>query len=285
MGIHLVAMGGAVNLTGKALLAFYLASGAAEARIIIIPTASNNPETARKFAGAFLDLGLRRAPVILPLWQRAQAQDDALIMKALLGASSILILGGDLHHLLATLYATRFHKHLREAASNGVIVGGISAGAAALSAIALLPEASNPDPLLSPPRWLPGLGLTEGWILLPHFQQRKRLGLLLSTVLHFAPQAGLGIDEDTAVFIEGDRLRVFGNHWVTVMAVQSPFGRLRAHPSIADIKHVKILRLREGATFALSDLFTLSGIGTHTIPCFTQTRAFTPVASGHSPCR
>ena len=47
----------------------------------------------------------------------------------------------------------------------------------------------------------PGLGLTNRVIVDQHFRQRDRLGRLL-TALGYNPFAvGLGLDEDTAVFI------------------------------------------------------------------------------------
>jgi cyanophycinase len=63
-----------------------------------------------------------------------------------------------------------------------------------------------------------GLGLTRLAIVDQHFRERDRIGRLM-TALSFNPSLiGLGIDEDTAAFIDGgDVLEVVGSGGVTVL--------------------------------------------------------------------
>jgi cyanophycinase len=64
----------------------------------------------------------------------------------------------------------------------------------------------------------PGLGLTNRLIVDQHFRQRDRLGRLL-TAVSFNPFAvGVGLDEDTALFIGPDDVfEVVGSGGVTVI--------------------------------------------------------------------
>ena len=50
-----------------------------------------------------------------------------------------------------------------------------------------------------------------------HFAERGRLNRLLSAVALYPHELGLGIDEDTAILVEGDRFEVLGSGSVTVV--------------------------------------------------------------------
>jgi cyanophycinase len=67
------------------------------------------------------------------------------------------------------------------------------------------------------------LGLSRGLGLLPevivdsHFAERGRFGRLLSAVAQEPALLGVGIDEDTAVVVEGGRFRTIGRGAVYVV--------------------------------------------------------------------
>src|SRR3954452_17801973 len=61
----------------------------------------------------------------------------------------------------------------------------------------------------------PGLGLVRDVIIDQHFAERGRFGRLFGAVAHNPRELGLGIDEDTAVVLEGERLKVIGSAGVT----------------------------------------------------------------------
>jgi cyanophycinase len=69
----------------------------------------------------------------------------------------------------------------------------------------------------------PGFGLTNRVVIDQHFRQRDRLGRLLSA-LAFNPFAvGIGLDEDTAAFIDPDDvLHVEGAGAITIVDVSAP---------------------------------------------------------------
>jgi cyanophycinase len=50
-----------------------------------------------------------------------------------------------------------------------------------------------------------------------HFAQRGRLGRLISALLQQPANLGFGIDEDTAVIVDGDEFKVLGHGAVTVV--------------------------------------------------------------------
>jgi len=72
----------------------------------------------------------------------------------------------------------------------------------------------------------PGLGLVTRSIIDQHFSERDRAGRLIRAVLADGRRTGYGIDEDTALVLEGGTSHVLGSGTVTVI---EPGGRLRRH--------------------------------------------------------
>lgn len=63
----------------------------------------------------------------------------------------------------------------------------------------------------------PGMGFLPGIVVDQHFAQRGRLGRLISALVQQPSVLGFGIDEDTAIVIEGDELEVVGSGAITVI--------------------------------------------------------------------
>ena len=61
-----------------------------------------------------------------------------------------------------------------------------------------------------------GLGLWPSAIVDQHFMKRDRYGRLLTAVLSRPRSLGVGIDERTAVVVQGDDLRVIGDGQVII---------------------------------------------------------------------
>jgi cyanophycinase len=63
----------------------------------------------------------------------------------------------------------------------------------------------------------PGMGFLPGFVVDQHFAQRGRLGRLLAALVQQPSVLGLGIDEDTAIVVNGDEFYVVGQGAVTVV--------------------------------------------------------------------
>jgi cyanophycinase len=63
----------------------------------------------------------------------------------------------------------------------------------------------------------PGMEFLPGVLIDMHFAERGRLNRLLSAIAMFPHELGLGIDENTAILVEGDRFEVLGAGTVTVI--------------------------------------------------------------------
>lgn len=153
------------------------------------------------------------------------AAGDPAVLCLLAGAEAVWLSGGDQWDYLGrwpdTLYAG-----LAALAPRGVAIGGTSAGAMILGEAAFsarLGTVSSPDALADPLRpevdlVYPRFAQPEllGVLVDTHFSQRNREGRLLAFLARFLHDRGrkavlgLGLDEGTAIILEGGRFRVSG---------------------------------------------------------------------------
>jgi cyanophycinase len=191
-------------------------SGRRDARIAVLPTASELRSTGRRYEELFRDLKAAKVWT-LPFESRKQCEDREEL-AVLEKATGVFLTGGSQLRLGTTLGGTPVAKSLRLMNARGVHVAGTSAGAAFLSEhmIAFGDEGSTPRAGMV--SLAPGLGLTNRVVVDQHFRQRDRLGRLLAALAYNPFAHGLGLDEDTAAFIGPDEtLEVVGSGAVTVV--------------------------------------------------------------------
>jgi cyanophycinase len=95
---------------------------------------------------------------------------------------------------------------VQEIYENGGVVAGTSAGASAMSETMLV--SSDDDDsyrIKSALLMAPGLGLAHDLLIDQHFSQRGRMARLIGAVSQNPRVLGVGIDEDTAIVVRGDR--------------------------------------------------------------------------------
>ena len=191
-------------------------SGGRRARIAVIPTASEREDTGRRYERIFKDLGVRGVRTF-DFATRADAE-DAEEIDELKESTGIFLSGGNQLRLSTVLGGTRAAKALRRANASGVPVAGTSAGAALLSEHMIAFGDEGATPRAGMVTLAPGLGLTNRVVVDQHFRQRDRLGRLLAALAYNPFAIGLGLDEDTAVFLDADNaLEVAGSGAVTVV--------------------------------------------------------------------
>ena len=191
-------------------------SGGRRARIAVIPTASEREDTGRRYERIFKDLGVRGVRTF-DFATRADAE-DAEEIDELKESTGIFLSGGNQLRLSTVLGGTRAAKALRRANASGVPVAGTSAGAAFLSEHMIAFGDEGATPRAGMVTLAPGLGLTNRVVVDQHFRQRDRLGRLLTALAYNPFAVGVGLDEDTAVFLDADNaLEVAGSGAVTVV--------------------------------------------------------------------
>jgi cyanophycinase len=190
--------------------------GGSEARIAIIPTASQLEETGANYELVFKGLGVAEA-FSLSINDREDAQKEDFI-EALDRATGIFMTGGNQLRLSTILGGTPFAQKIRRLNADGVHVAGTSAGAAIMPEHMIAGGSSGGLPNEQGVTMAPGLGLINKVILDQHFSQRNRLGRLLSAIAYNPFASAIGICEDTAAFIGPDGvLEVEGSGSITIV--------------------------------------------------------------------
>lgn len=214
----LMPIGGAEKkVGGRAVLArFVELAGGADARIAVVPTASTLSDTGSRYQTHFGDLGVAHVDVL-----QVDERDDARredYLDALERATGIFITGGNQLRLSTILGGTPLAQLIRRRHAAGIPVAGTSAGAAIMPEHMIAGGKSGATPTADGVILAPGLGLTNQLVIDQHFRQRDRLGRLLAAVSFNPFAVGIGIDEDTAVVLDGDgTFEVVGSGAVTIV--------------------------------------------------------------------
>jgi cyanophycinase len=232
---------------------FLEVSGGKRARIAILPTASVLSDTGRRYEKIFSRLGAKDA-FALPYLKRTDADDESMLKK-LEEATGVFLTGGNQLRISAILGGTPVAKAIRRMNAKGVTVGGTSAGAAILSEHMIAHGEGGATPHAGQASLAPGLGLTNRVVIDQHFRQRDRLGRLLSALSYNPFAVGLGLDEDTAAFIDPDNVvHVTGSDAITVVdPAEIEYSSMPSTPlgKAVCLTNVKMHILTDGGCFDL----------------------------------
>ncbi len=202
---------------GAAILRrFVELAGGPAARLVVIATASEEPEVLEaEYAAAFSRFGAGDTRA-LRLTSRRQANGDEAV-AVLADATGVFFTGGDQRRIAAVLGGTRCDSLLQHRVDAGeVLLAGTSAGAA-MMANTMIVGGDRPGVTAGSVRTAPGLEFLRGVLIDMHFAERGRLNRLLSAVALYPHELGVGIDEDTAILVEGHTFEVIGSGSVTVI--------------------------------------------------------------------
>jgi cyanophycinase len=253
---YIVPIGGAENKENdrRILRRFVEVSGGEDADIIVIPTASKMHETGPRYEALFRDLGAARVGV-MDFDTRRDCQEPNRLQR-LEQATGIFFTGGNQLRLTALLGGTPVAQLIRKRNAAGVTVGGTSAGASILSEHMIAFGDEGSSVIAGSVRLAPGLGLTNRFVIDQHFRERDRLGRLITALAYNPFAIGIGLDEDTAVFIGPDEvLDVEGTGGATV--VDASEVSFSSADSVSEGQPVAVLGLKvhvlvEGTTFDLN---------------------------------
>ncbi len=190
--------------------------GGSRARIAIIPTASELEDTGSRYRRIFRKLGVDRAR-ILDLESRIDCESEKYL-EVLERSDGVFMTGGNQLRLSTILGGTPIARKIRARSAQGMHVAGTSAGAAFVPEHMIAGGETGSTPRADMVQLAPGLGLTNRFIIDQHFRQRDRLGRLITALAYNPFVVGVGLDEDTAVFIgPDDTLEVVGSGGITIV--------------------------------------------------------------------
>lgn len=220
IGGHLLVIGGAEDKYNerRILKKFLELAGGDKAEVLIVPVASDFPEFAADvYTQAFRNLGVAKPRVL----RATSRQDivDADVDTLLDGVTGIFMTGGDQMRLVSLLGGTKLADRIRSTVrSSNIVLAGTSAGAAAMSTTMVVRGEPSSHPYKSAVRLSPGLGFLKNIIIDQHFTERGRISRLVTAVSYNPYNLGIGIDENTAIILDGKGLlEVFGQGSITIV--------------------------------------------------------------------
>lgn len=197
-----------------ALERFVAWAGGPKARILVLGWASSEPDAAAVLADEIRPFGPAALDAV------ASTASAAGFERLLSSASGVFFTGGDQVRLMAAVDALGLAERLRRMSGAGVVFGGTSAGTAVMSPVMITGEGDFTRLDAAKVATAPGLGLLPGTIVDQHFIKRQRQNRLFGLVSADPGVLGLGVDEDTALLVDGTVAECVGA--TAAMAVTSP---------------------------------------------------------------
>jgi cyanophycinase len=151
-------------------------------------------------------------------------------LDSLKNAKLIYISGGDQARFMSVVIKTPVMDALHQAYRNGAVIAGTSAGAAVMSKNMITgnqkkhPETETGFITIESDNVeiTEGLGFLTDVIIDQHFIKRQRLNRLVAASIENPDKLCVGIDESTAIIVDGDYATVTGISQVTV--IKNPRG-------------------------------------------------------------
>lgn len=224
---------------------------------VILPMSSEEPDTAAYYTR--LDFTGRGVENVYGLsFKKGEAFPQSRI-DSIRGAKMVFISGGDQSKFMAIIQGSDIQQAIHDAFNNGSLICGTSAGAALMSkkmitgnelkypendGVFKTIEAGNIETI-------EGLGMLESVIIDQHFIKRKRLNRLISVIIENPEYQCVGIDESTAILVEGDNASVYGDNQVVVLHNSST--EKKELNGLLGVKDIKLSVYLPGESFKLNN--------------------------------
>ncbi len=216
---QLIIIGGAEDRKEdcQILREFIRCAGGLKAKIIVMTVATELPrEVGDDYIRTFDRLGVEDIRIL--------GRDDTSSersLEAIQKATGVFFTGGDQARIVDTLKGTEIDKLLHQRFAEGLVIAGTSAGAAMMPDMMIVEGDAGTNPKVNSVETGPGMGFLPNIAIDQHFAQRGRIGRLLSAMAQQSTSLGFGIDENTAVIVSGNLVKVVGEGAVTVVDMAS----------------------------------------------------------------
>ena len=225
-------------------------------KLVVATVASQVPQQLwEDYERIFRGLGLRHVHK-LEIEKREEAKSDQKV-KVLDDADAVFFTGGDQLKITSQIGDTPIFERLHEIHHSGGMIAGTSAGASVVCETMMVGGDGNDSNRIGVGlRLAAGFGLFKNAIVDQHFAQRGRMGRLIGAVAQNPRMLGIGIDENTAILVKGQRsFTVIGDGAIYVLdgstVTYSNIAEARVEKTLS-IYDVKVHVLTHGDTFDLS---------------------------------
>jgi len=225
--------------------------------IVVLPMSSEEPDTAFYYTKKqFVEQGVQ--DVFNFNFQQGDSPRRAQI-DSLRNASLIYIPGGSQSMFMKIVHGNEIHEAIHAAYFNGSTIAGTSAGAAVMSKKMITGDERNHPEYTGNFRTIEaeniiiaeGLGLLRNAIIDQHFIWRMRMNRLMAVAIEHPDETCIGIDESTAILVEGNQAEVVGNFQVVV--IQNPTKSIKTHNGLLGAENLKLSIYLPGEKFLLEN--------------------------------
>src|SRR6266516_2733264 len=210
-GTLLIVGGG--TLGGEIEQRFIQLAGGVEAPMIFIPTAEDGEPRATATNNFLARAGVKHV-TLLHTRDRKVADSEAFV-KPLRAARGVWFEGGRQWRLVDSYLNTRTEKELFGVLKRGGVIGGSSAGAT-IQGSYLVRGAREGNTLMMAPGYERGMAFLKKSAIDQHVIARHREDDLIPVIAKHPELLGIGLDEGTAIVVEGNRFEVIGKSQVFI---------------------------------------------------------------------
>ena len=189
-------------------------AGGPDAPIVIIPTAGGDENYDQYWSGLtrYRNAGAKNLTV-LHTKDRSVANTENFI-RPIKEARGVFFSGGRQWRLADSYLNTRTHEELFALLDRGGVIGGSSAGATIQGSFLVRGDTKGNTAMIGD--HLEGFGFLKNVGIDQHLLKRNRQFDMIEVIEKHPELLGIGIDEDTAIVVHGDRFEVIGQGYVAI---------------------------------------------------------------------
>lgn len=226
--------------------------------VVVLPMSGSEPDTSFYYFKEDFQ-PVCNAPVANLNFTKDKVNDKSWL-DSVKHARLIFITGGDQERFMAIVLNTPVYEAIHVAFANGSTIAGTSAGAAVMSEKLITGKELTDTNYNATFKKIhtnnihiaKGLGLLNKAVIDQHFIVRSRYNRLLSAIANFPSYACIGIDEATAIIVEGNKITVTGESQVVLM--RNPRGLQITPAGLVKMKSLQLSMYTAGDVFFLNHL-------------------------------
>jgi cyanophycinase len=209
----LVIVGGAMQ-DPAIIKQFIDLAGGPDAPLVIVPTAGDAAAYDQYWPGLrqWRENGARNLTVLHT--RDPKVADTEGFVKPIAAARGVFFGGGRQWRLADAYLNTRTQRELQALLDRGGVIGGTSAGATILGSFLVRGDSKGNELMIGD--HTAGFGFLKNAAIDQHLLRRNRQFDLIDVIGKHPELLGIGIDENTAIVVEGDRFDVIGRGYVAI---------------------------------------------------------------------
>lgn len=217
----LVIVGGAMR-SAEIYERFIQLAGGPDAHIVLVPTAGGAAEYDEFFQGmnAWREHGARNLTLLHTI-DPEEADTDEFI-EPLKTAAGVFFFGGRQWRLVDAYGGTKSEQAFQEVLDRGGVIGGSSAGASIQGSYLVRGDTRSNTVMMGDHErgfaYLRNVGIDQ------HVLRRNRQFDMIEVIEAHPELLGIGLDEDTALVVQGDRAEVIGRSYALIYDNQATAG-------------------------------------------------------------